>query len=919
MKCEEIREKLTAYLLGDLDGKTAAEVKAHLDKCGDCRAYMREIEPTLDLLRDALAQPPSKAPEHLSVSRRQKITNALPGAKAGARRKGGSRVVYWLFSSHPVLTAAAACLLLTFVFAGILVPSMMKATFKMGEVVADSSTAGYRAPKSARATLQGPDTGRKAEGSEKARHRKRRALREAHEVREDDRETGFGGGGGGAPAGADMSVSFELDASRPEREAPAQEGAALPSEPAPAEEMEEFPDLEDSIVKSPVIMKGIFGSRSSGARGSAVAGKKKRANADSGVQQKEVTEGGESAQKAEKKDFFWHAGTPAEAELAETMDGASEQIYRRMDADRLERDGRREEVTGRMSGEAGGRPGDGEHASAISGIPIQGRLFEEKKRTETESREKAGKESPPTRFAGPATDFSPKPADFNSVALVKSPVIVNKGNEKVDFSDSGDIEVGIDFYKRQEPKAKPKEPEETGARFRAVGVNPFYYASERAFSTFAIDVDTASYTLSRNYMTRGFLPPAESVRTEEFVNFFDYAYDPPQRDTFRVYLQCAPSEFGRGLYLMKIGVKGKRLGREEQQKAVLTLVIDSSGSMNTPDRMELVRKSVRMLVSELAPSDRVGIVRFGSDSRLVLPHIPASEKERIFGALDRLRATGSTNLEEGMRTAYAEAARAFEGGAANRVLVMSDGAANLGTGAAEDILEQISDYRKQGIYCSVFGFGIGTYNDEMLEKLANKGDGTYSFIDSKEEAKRVLVDNMAATLNTIASDVKIQVEFNPRKVKRYRQLGYENRQLRKEQFRDDTVDAGEVGSGQSVTALYEMEFRDGKLKGSDADAIATVRVRYRRMDTGEVEEIEKALRGADVAGDFNRMDARFKLAAGVAEFAEILRGCPHAAGSTYEDVARVLRPVSLELHLDKRVQELVRMVEGANGMARGEF
>jgi len=307
-------------------------------------------------------------------------------------------------------------------------------------------------------------------------------------------------------------------------------------------------------------------------------------------------------------------------------------------------------------------------------------------------------------------------------------------------------------------------------------------------------------------------------------------------------------------------------------------------------------------------------VQYDSHARLVLAHTPCGDKEKILGAVDALQCSGSTNLEEGMKKAYAVAAGQFAPGAENRVLILSDGAANLGSVTAGEILDSVAHYRKQGIFASVFGFGMGTYDDTMLEALANKGDGAYTFIDSVDEARRVFVDDLAATLNTIATDVKIQVEFNAKAIKRYRQLGYENRQLTKEQFRDDSVDAGEVGSGQSVTALYELEAGDGFRD----QEIATVRVRYRRTDTGRVEEIEHVVHGRDVLPEFDKADVHFRLAAGVAEFSEILRGSPFATGSEFEDVARVLRPAALELDLDARVHELLRMVEGASGMSRGQ-
>ncbi len=474
-----------------------------------------------------------------------------------------------------------------------------------------------------------------------------------------------------------------------------------------------------------------------------------------------------------------------------------------------------------------------------------------------------------------------------------------EANEELD-----DIVIEIASARRIEEE----EPQQNV--FKAYGVNPFHSAKKTPFSTFAIDVDTASYTLARNYMMRGLLPPAESVRTEEFVNFFDYDYAAPTRKTFEIHSECAPTPFGRGLHLLKIGVKGKVIGRDEQKQAILTFVIDTSGSMNTPDRMELVKKSLTMLVDKLSPEDRVAIVTFGSNARLILEHTPAAQKTRILQAINNLQTTGSTNLEEGMKVAYQVAVRAFKGGASNRVLILSDGAANLGTAAAADILKEVETQRKQGIYCSVFGFGMGTYNDEMLETLANKGDGTYLFIDSADEAKRVFVNDLSATLNTIATDVKIQVEFDPNRVKRYRQIGYENRQLKKEQFRDDTVDAGEVGSGQSVTALYEVELNE-----KSRAPIGMIRVRYRRTDNSKVEEIERAVPSDTIYRSFEKATGRFQLAAAIAEFAEILRGSPHAPEKNYAKTSSILSAVGLDL--DDRVKEAARMAAKAQSMPRG--
>lgn len=473
-----------------------------------------------------------------------------------------------------------------------------------------------------------------------------------------------------------------------------------------------------------------------------------------------------------------------------------------------------------------------------------------------------------------------------------------------------------------EKKVKEEEAREE-TRFKAYGVNPVINVSENAFSTFSIDVDTASYTLTRNYIEGGSLPPAEAVRTEEIVNFFDYDYKAPSARTFAVYAEAAPSKFGRGQHLLKIGVKGKRLGREEQRRAVLTFLVDTSGSMETDDRIGLVKKSLKMLVGKLGDEDLVSIVQYDSRARLVLAHTKAASRKEIIAAIDSLQCSGSTNLEQGMNKAYEAAAKGFVSKGENRVLILSDGVANLGDLNAEELLAKVGEYRKQGIYCSVFGVGIGAYDDVMLETLANKGDGTYAYLDSEEEAKRLFVDDMASTLNTIARDVKIQVEFNRNLVKTYRQLGYENRQLTKEQFRDDTVDAGEVGSGQSVTALYEIGLqsaisKQGGNKRLVPEPVATVRVRYHRVDNDAVEEIEIPVTFKDFVDDFNKADARFRLAACAAEFAEILRGSPYAQGSDYRDVSKALTPVALELDLDQRVQGFLRMTTSAPGMARGK-
>jgi Ca-activated chloride channel family protein len=464
-----------------------------------------------------------------------------------------------------------------------------------------------------------------------------------------------------------------------------------------------------------------------------------------------------------------------------------------------------------------------------------------------------------------------------------------------------------DFKEPADVKKKPSPPREP------LPFNSFVAAATEPFSTFAMDVDTASYTLTRQALRSGKLPDPERVRLEEIVNAFDYGDTAPDQATFRVYQDGSQSPFGSGSSLLRIGVKGRRLGREEQRPAMLTFVIDVSGSMSQPDRIGYARQALALLLDQVSPEDRIQLIAYSDHAQFVLPPSPATEKARIMAAFNRLQCNGSTNLEEGLRRAYEQAVQAFIPGAENRVILISDGVANLGADSAQEILDKVAANRKQGITCSVFGVGSGTYNDKMLEDLANKGDGVYRFLDSAEAVKTAFVDDLAATLNTIAKDAKIQVEWNPKTVRRYRQLGYENRKLTKEQFRDDTVDAGEVGSGQSVTALYELELMADV--GPEA-LLGTVRIRYQRTDTGKVEEIESPLVAATVLRPAHLASAHLKVAASAAEFAELLRGSPNAQNGRFDKVADYLRPAALERSLDTRIKELLELITTAASLTK---
>jgi Ca-activated chloride channel family protein len=445
-----------------------------------------------------------------------------------------------------------------------------------------------------------------------------------------------------------------------------------------------------------------------------------------------------------------------------------------------------------------------------------------------------------------------------------------------------------------------------------VADNDFLAAAQNQLSTFSVDVDTASYSNVRRFLLGGRRPPRDAVRIEELVNYFSYDYAAPRAADpapFAASLEVAAAPWAPTHRLVRIGLKGRELSTADRPAANLVFLVDVSGSMNEPNKLPLVQESLRMLVEKLKPEDHVAIVVYAGASGLALPSTPMSHRQEILDAIDRLHAGGTTNGAMGIQLAYDVAKANFIAGGVNRVILSTDGDFNMGVTDRGDLVRLIQEKAKSGVFLTALGFGMGNYKDATLEQLADKGNGAYAYIDSEREARKVLAEQVNGTLAVIAKDVKVQVEFNPAKVQAYRLIGYENRLLKKEDFNNDKIDAGDIGAGHTVTALYEVvpagvEWKPdasvdplkyekpvgSPLAGDESrpralptsNELLTVKLRYKAPDgdTSRLLEfplIDKNAAFADASGDF-------KFAAAVAGFGMVLRDSPHKGAATLAEV-----------------------------------
>ena len=438
-------------------------------------------------------------------------------------------------------------------------------------------------------------------------------------------------------------------------------------------------------------------------------------------------------------------------------------------------------------------------------------------------------------------------------------------------------------------------------KFTTVAENAFKIVREEPVSTFSIDVDTASYAWVRASLNENTLPQPASVRTEELINYFPYDYAVPSRtdQPFSTNVSVMPSPWSVGRKLVRIGIKGYSVQRATRPSANLVFLIDTSGSMQEPNKLPLVKQSLEMLLDELSPTDTVSIVTYAGDAGTALEPTPASQKAKIRSVIDGLGAGGSTAGAEGIRQAYNLAEANFDSKGVNRVILATDGDFNVGITNQEELKGYIERERGKGVFLSVLGFGMGNYNDALMQTLAQNGNGTAAYIDTLNEARKTLVEESSSTLFPIAKDVKIQVEFNPAAVSEYRLIGYETRLLNRDDFNNDKVDAGDVSSGQSVTALYEVTptggprsmdaLRYGKPVANQAASseLGFVKIRYKlpKSDTSRLISTPIDRRAEFASFEQAPQDARF--AVGVAAFAELLRGGKYSGTMSYDDVLKI--------------------------------
>lgn len=470
-----------------------------------------------------------------------------------------------------------------------------------------------------------------------------------------------------------------------------------------------------------------------------------------------------------------------------------------------------------------------------------------------------------------------------------------------DESDGG-------LFGEEEPAPDDPEGRIDDNRFEDYGYRDFIAAADDPLSTFALDVDTGSYSVGRRFLDEGSLPPRESVRPEEYLNAFDYDYDAP-RDGLAITVDGGPSPFNEDNVLVRVGVQGEIVSDEDRGDATLTFVIDTSGSMDRDDRLGLVKESLTILVDELNDDDRVAIVTYSDSSGVVLEPTRVRNRDEILDAIDDLETGGSTNLESGLREGYDLARSAYNDDGINRVIIASDGVANAGITDVDALGQFIREDADNGIDLVTVGFGLGNFNDVLMEQLADNGDGFYAYVDTIEEAEKLFEEDLTSTLLTVAKDAKIQVEFDDEFIESYRLIGFENRGVRDSDFDNDDVDAGELGAGHQVTAVYELRLVDG-VDLEDRAELGVVALRWEDPDSGDVTEVDEDIDLRDIEPRWTDTADDFQLATVVITFAEKMRDNPYADEVDLDDLADEAERIADEIDTDE-VDQLSDLISRA--------
>lgn len=457
--------------------------------------------------------------------------------------------------------------------------------------------------------------------------------------------------------------------------------------------------------------------------------------------------------------------------------------------------------------------------------------------------------------------------------------------------------------------------------------NAFKEVEQTPVSTFSIDVDNASYSNIRRYLDAAEMPPVGAIRIEEMINYFDYDYAQPQgEDPFSINTEISTAPWNADHHLIHIGLQGKKLAYNDLKSSNLVFLIDASGSMSNENKLPLLKKSLKLLLTELDDKDRVAIVAYAGAAGLVLPSTPASERETILNALDGVNSGGSTAGGEGIELAYKIAKENLISDGNNRVILATDGDFNVGVSSSSELVSLIEEKRKEAIYLTICGFGMGNYKDGRMEQISNAGNGNYFYIDNIREAKKVFVTQMRANMFTIAKDVKIQIEFNPQTIKAYRLIGYENRLLAKEDFDDDTKDAGELGAGHTVTAIYEVILTDSEstqviaktnalkyqtktISGNNSD-LMTVKFRYKPIKSEQSILLEQVLNKSALKSLENSSD-NYRFSAAVAGFGLLLRDSEFKGTATYDAISSLAKG-ALGTDKENYRTEFLQLIETAN-------